>query len=151
MLVKTEDITKCVSLVAEVVDPDGEWSNLNSIGLVDYLREEKDGTTSKERRYYISSLTNNAELLAKGAKRCEERSNPEDIGEQKINYIGYSMFNSMKMIHESGKIMPSVNLAIIRQIALNLLKQEKTAKNGVKNKRKRAGWDNDYLLKVLLS
>ena len=32
------------------------------------------------------------------------------------------------------------NLAIIRQIALNLLKQEKTAKNGVKNKRKRAGW-----------
>ena len=43
------------------------------------------------------------------------------------------------------------NLAIIRQIALNLLKQEKTAKNGVKNKRKRAGWDNNYLLKVLLS
>ena len=81
MLVKTEDITKCVSLVAEVVEPDWEWSNLNSIGLVDYLREEKDGTTSKERRYYISSLTNNAELLAKGAKRCEERSNPEDIGE----------------------------------------------------------------------
>lgn len=55
------------------------------------------------------------------------------------------------MIRESEKIMPSVNLAIIRHIALNLLKQEKTAKNGVKNKRKRAGWDKDYLLKVLLN
>ena len=43
------------------------------------------------------------------------------------------------------------NLAIVRQIALNLLNQEKTVKNGMKNKRKRAGWDDDYLLKVLSS
>ena len=35
------------------------------------------------------------------------------------------------------------NLAIIRQIALNLLTREKTVKNGIINKRKRAGWDND--------
>jgi hypothetical protein len=41
------------------------------------------------------------------------------------------------------------NLAIIRQIALNLLSQEKTVKTGIKSKRKKAGWDNDYLLKVL--
>ncbi len=43
------------------------------------------------------------------------------------------------------------NLAVIRHIALNLLKQEKTLKAGVKNKRKNAGWDNKYLLKVLTS
>ena len=41
------------------------------------------------------------------------------------------------------------NLAIIRQIALNLLNQETTVKSGVKSKRKKVGWDNDYLLKVL--
>jgi len=41
------------------------------------------------------------------------------------------------------------NLAIVRRIALNLLKQEKSVKNGITCKRKKAGWDHKYLLKVL--
>jgi predicted transposase YbfD/YdcC len=43
----------------------------------------------------------------------------------------------------------SENLSIIRRVALNLLKQEKTSKVGITARRKRAGWDNKYLLKVL--
>ena len=41
------------------------------------------------------------------------------------------------------------NLAILRRIALNLLKQEKSHKNGISCRRKTAGWDNEYVLKVL--
>ena len=41
------------------------------------------------------------------------------------------------------------NLAIMRQVALNLLKQEKKVKVGIKTKRKKCGWDHDYLLGVL--
>jgi predicted transposase YbfD/YdcC len=39
--------------------------------------------------------------------------------------------------------------AIVRHIALHLLKQENTAKCGVRAKRLKAGWDEDYLLTVL--
>jgi hypothetical protein len=34
-------------------------------------------------------------------------------------------------------------------MALNMLKQETTSKGGTAAKRKRAGWDEDYLLTVL--
>jgi len=41
------------------------------------------------------------------------------------------------------------NFSILNKIALNLLKNEKTEKQGVKGKRLRAAWDNDYMMKVL--
>ena len=41
------------------------------------------------------------------------------------------------------------NFAMLRHIAVNLLNREKTVKVGVKIKRNKAGWDSDYLLKVL--
>ncbi len=39
------------------------------------------------------------------------------------------------------------NLAVLRHIALNLLKQEKTARGGIHAKQLQAAWDQDYLLK----
>ena len=43
-----------------------------------------------------------------------------------------------------------VNLSTLRKTALTLLKNETTEKVGIKNKRLMAGWDDDYLLQVLV-
>lgn len=41
------------------------------------------------------------------------------------------------------------NMTLIRHIALNLLGRENSVKVGMKAKRLKAAWDNDYLAKVL--
>ena len=41
------------------------------------------------------------------------------------------------------------NLSILRRMALNLLRQETTAKGGIAARRKQASWNDGYLLKVL--
>jgi len=41
------------------------------------------------------------------------------------------------------------NLATLRHIAVNLLKQEHSCNLGIKSKRLKAGWDESYMLKVL--
>jgi len=55
--------------------------------------------------------------------------------------------------HEEGSRVRMANAAEnfsrLRRIALRLLQQEKTAQTGIAGKRLRAGWDRDYLLKVL--
>jgi len=43
------------------------------------------------------------------------------------------------------------NFSILRRTALSLLKNETTAKVGIKNKRLNAGWDDNYLSKVLFN
>ena len=42
------------------------------------------------------------------------------------------------------------NFSLLRRHALSLLKNQRTAKVGIKNKRLSAGWNDDYLLKVLI-
>ena len=128
--------------INQEIDPKGEWKGLNSIAYVDYLRTEK-GKTTRERRYFISSLTAQShKLIAKAIRKhwCIENQ---------LHWVLDVSFNE-----DASRIRKDnapENLAIIRHIALNLLKQEKTLKFGVKNKRKNAGWDDKYLLKVLTS
>lgn len=125
--------------VNELVDPEGKWKNLASVGMVCSQRII-DGKKSQETRYYISSLFLSAEEMA-GAIR-----NHWSV-ENSCHWILDVAFNE-----DSCRIRKDnapQNLAVVRHIALNLLKQEKTQKFGIKNKRLKAGWDDSYLEKIL--
>ncbi len=122
------------------IDPHGEWKGLKSIAFIDYLRTEK-GKTTLERRYFISSLDGEKHKSIAQAIRKHWGI------ENQLHWVLDVSFNE-----DASRIRKDnspENLAIVRHIALNLLKQEKSLKTGIKNKRKNAGWDEKYLLKVL--
>ena len=97
-------------------------------------------TTTVETRYFIASLENNA-ALALSAVRGHWGI------ENQVHWVLDIAFreDESRVRKEHGP----ENLTVLRQIALNLLKQDKTTKLGTQNKRLKAAWDQDYLLALL--
>jgi predicted transposase YbfD/YdcC len=95
---------------------------------------------SRETRYYITSLENNATLIL-GAVRGHWGI---ENGLHWVLDIGFREDESRVRKDNAPE-----NMAMLRHIALNLLKQEHSAKIGIKAKRLKAAWDEGYLLKVL--
>ncbi len=116
------------------------WAELNMIGMMESERTA-DGQTSIEHSYYIGSFENDAELFAKGARGHWSIEN----GLHWVLDVAFREDDSRVRKDHAPE-----NLALLRHIAVNAAKQEKTAKIGVKNKRLKAGWDNTYLAKILL-
>jgi predicted transposase YbfD/YdcC len=117
----------------------GEWPGLRSVAKVTGERGMGD-QVSAESRYYISSLPGDAQQLLWAVR--------EHWGiENCVHWVLDIAFreDESRVRKEHGQ----QNLATMRRMALNLLRQETTSKGGVKAKRLRAGWDEDYLIKVL--
>jgi predicted transposase YbfD/YdcC len=67
--------------------------------------------------------------------------------ENRLHWVLDMGFRDDEARHRAGNC--ARNFATLRHIALDLLKTEPTSKLGVANKRKRAGWDRDYLIHVI--
>lgn len=123
----------------EYVRQHKEWAGLRSVILVRGERRIGD-KVSREDRYYISSLEGDAAL-------CLHAVRSHWSIENSLHWVLDVAFREDES--RVRKMNGPHNLAILRHMALNLLKQEKTARMGTHAKRLRAGWDQDYLLKVL--
>ena len=124
-------------------DQDQDWPGLTSVVLVEAQRQV-EGKTTVEQRYYISSRSGTQEHAAKHLGHIFRQ---HWAIENRLHWVLDMAFDEDRCRVRLGQ--GARNLAVLRKIALNLLKREKSSKGGVATKRRRAGWDDDYFLKVL--
>jgi predicted transposase YbfD/YdcC len=118
-----------------------QWSGFQSMAVVDSERQFPDGRIEKERRYFISSIRH------VDARRFGQLIRDHWQVENALHWSLDVSFNEDASRLRNG--YAAENFSRLRRIALNLLKRETSEKVGIKTKRLRAGWDEDYLLKVL--
>lgn len=126
-----------------IVDDDGEWQDLNAVIRVQEERRIGSNTT-QDTRYYLSSLPPDTPNLAQRALAAVRKHWGIENGVHWVLDIGVREDDSRIRQGHAAE-----NMAVLRHIALNLLKQETSEHIGIKNKRKLAGWDNTYLMKVI--
>jgi len=115
------------------------WTNLHSVGMVESRREIGD-TVQSDTRYFLTSLP------AQGVRFAQAVRQHWGI-ENSLHWVLDVSFeeDACRMRKDQG----AQTFAVLRHIAFNLLRREPHHKRGIKARRKRAGWDRDYLVQVL--
>lgn len=119
-----------------------KWRELKSIGCVESRRSLPGQEETVERRYYLLSIESDVHRFAEAVRHHWRIEN-------QLHWV-------LDVAFEEDKSRPcrghsAENLAVMRHMAVNLLHQETTAQGGVKAKRLKAGWDDAYLHKVLMT
>jgi predicted transposase YbfD/YdcC len=118
-----------------------EWDGLKSVGVVE-ARRTIGGRESVERRYYLSSLSNDAARFARAVRGHWGVENS-------LHWVLDVVFGEDQSRARSG--YAAENLAATRRLAINLLRRDKTCKRSLKGKLMRAAIDPDYLKLILKS
>ena len=121
------------------LDPNRAWPGLRSVAAV--VGERRiNGVTTTEARYYLSSLPADAARIAWAVRSHWEIEN-------RVHWVLDLAFREDENRVRAGHA--AENFAVLRHLALNLLRQDRSLKVGIKAKRLRCGWDHDYLLSIL--
>lgn len=115
------------------------WSGLKSFCKVVSQRTLK-GETTEETRYYLSSLPADAQKMYELSRSHWEIEN-------KLHWVLDVAFDEDHCRVRTG--YAGENFAVLRKLALNLLREEKTSKRSINGKRLKTGWDNSYMEKVI--
>jgi predicted transposase YbfD/YdcC len=126
-------------VIIAYLDPQGAWPKLRSVAMV--VAERRIGEErSRERRYYLTSLPGDAATVGAAVRGHWGIEN-------RLHWVLDIAFREDESRVRQG--FADQNLAVLRRLALTLLRQEPTATMGTKAKRLKAGWDHAYLLKIL--
>lgn len=117
------------------------WQDLQSVGLVEATREI-NGQATTELRYYLSSLPVEAKTFGHAVRTHWSIENS-------CHWVLDVVFREDDCRIRIGHA--AENMGILRRLAMNLLRREKSDKRGIHVKQLKAALDERYLLKVLRS
>lgn len=114
------------------------WTNIRSIARITSKRTIQ-GRTTMQSRYFISSLKADAKEILSAVRAHWKIENSLHWSLD----VAFREDESRVRIKHAGE-----NLALVRKFAMNLLRKDK-AKVGLKARRLRAAWDEDYLWSIV--
>ena len=114
------------------------WPGLASVAKVSSERTLK-GKTTHEVRYYLCSFEAEAAKVLHAVRTHWEVEN-------KLHWTLDVVFNEDQ--HDYAERQGAENMSVLRQFALNLLRQDES-KGSLKGKRKKAAWDDDFRARIL--
>jgi predicted transposase YbfD/YdcC len=135
--------TRTCSVIAdlELIPQQQKWPSLRSIARVDsHTLQKATGQKSSMTRYFITTLAPEAKTIGQAVRAHWSIEN----GLHWQLDVSYGEDASRKR-----KDNAAVNFSTLTKMTLTMLKRDTSTKVGIKSKRLKAGWDNDYLLKVL--
>jgi predicted transposase YbfD/YdcC len=125
--------------VLAACNPDGRWRDLRAIGMV-RVERTVGGKTSIEERFFITSLDGTARTFGEAVR----------IHWEIENIVHWTL--DVVFRQDAARVMVGhgpENLSVMQHLALNLLKKE-PSRQSIRVKRQRAGWDEDFLTKLLV-
>ncbi len=117
-----------------------EWSGLNSIIAVECISQIKDSDVTAEWRYYISSHYCDNEKLPAYIRNHWEIEN-------KLHWV--LDVNMGEDADRKSERNSAKAFAVLKRVALNIVRTKDKTKGSLKGKLKKAGWSNKYLLSLL--
>ena len=115
------------------------WAQLGCLGMVESERHLK-GEVSIEQRYYLASIPNDVHQFAYAVRAHWGIEN----GVHWVLDVAFREDESRIRLGHGPE-----NFAVLRHIALNLLRQDTSTNLGIHNKRLKAGWDDEYLANLV--
>ena len=123
------------------LEPLSNWPGLRAVLAVETIRSVNgSGKTEAEIRYFLSSCPDEPDGLIQAIRRHWTIENS-------LHWVLDVTFRE-----DECRVRDRIavqNMALLRKIALNLVRSDKSSRASLKGRRKMAGWDDDYMLQII--